>query len=237
MACPPQSSPAAARSARCCGRQPVGRRSRAAGRAMASDGTGCRREHAPVSQQPPVVEVVALARLDGGTRGAVRDGALQRVELAQCGDQLLALRRGLGQRPSGLTQQEGRHEKEWACAMRGARQIRATIAPFLCDQQWGDRGDRGCFRPQTIGTGGPTGLGMPRANLQKPGSRFRLLRFSSVSDMIGSATVFAQGPHSMTTATAQSKMTAMQGSWSNRPGSTCWQHLTTNPVRDAASNL
>lgn len=73
-----------------------------------------------VSQQPRVVEVVALARLDGGMRGAVRDGALQRVELAQCGDQLLALRRGLGQGHRGLTQQEGRHEKSGYAAMRGA---------------------------------------------------------------------------------------------------------------------
>ncbi|AJF50063.1 hypothetical protein EG09_06255 [Pseudomonas aeruginosa] len=78
-----------------------------------------------VSQQPRVVEVVALARLDGGMRGAVRDGALQRVELAQCGDQLLALCRGLGQGHLGLTQQEGRHEKSGHAAMRGAQPDRS----------------------------------------------------------------------------------------------------------------
>ena len=73
-----------------------------------------------VSQQPRVIEVVALARLDGGTRGAVGYGALQRIELAQRGDQLLALCGGLGQRHRGLTQQQGRHEKNGHAAMRGA---------------------------------------------------------------------------------------------------------------------
>jgi hypothetical protein len=78
-----------------------------------------------VSQQPRVIEVVALARLDGSMRGAVRDGALQRVELAQRGDQLLALRGGLGQRHRGLAQQEGRHEKSGHAAMRGAQPDRS----------------------------------------------------------------------------------------------------------------
>jgi len=55
-----------------------------------------------VSQQPWVIEVVALARLDGGMRGAVRDGALQRVELAQRRDQFLALQLALaGAPPAG----------------------------------------------------------------------------------------------------------------------------------------
>ena len=53
--------------------------------------------------------------------GAVGDGAFQRVELAQRGDQFLALRRGLGQRHRGLTQHEGRHEKSGHAAMRGAQ--------------------------------------------------------------------------------------------------------------------
>jgi hypothetical protein len=58
-------------------------------------------------------------------RGAVRDGALQRVELAQRGDQFLALRRGLGQRHRGLPQHEGRHEKSGHAAMRGAQPDRS----------------------------------------------------------------------------------------------------------------
>ena len=122
-----------------------------------------------VSQQPRVVEVVALARLDGGMRGAVRDGALQRVELAQCGDQLLALRRGLGQGHRGLTQQEGRHEKVGTPRCAARSQIEATIAPFLCDQQWGDRGDQGCFRPQTIGTGGRPDWACRERTYKSPG--------------------------------------------------------------------
>lgn len=73
-----------------------------------------------VSQQPRIVEVVALAWLDGGMRGAVGDCALQRGELAQRGHQLLTLCRGFGQRHRGLAQQEGRHEKSGHAAMRGA---------------------------------------------------------------------------------------------------------------------
>jgi hypothetical protein len=78
-----------------------------------------------VSLEPRVVEVVALARLDRRMRGAVRDGALQRVELAQRSGQFLALHRGLGQRHRGLTQHEGRHEKSGHAAMRGAQPDRS----------------------------------------------------------------------------------------------------------------
>ncbi|CAM5316609.1 hypothetical protein SSTU70S_06421 [Stutzerimonas stutzeri] len=74
-----------------------------------------------VGQQPRVVEVVALARNDGGVRGAVGHGALQRVELAQRAGQFLALCRGLGHRHRGLTHQECRHEKSGHAAMRGAQ--------------------------------------------------------------------------------------------------------------------
>ena len=65
--------------------------------------------------------MVALARRDGGMRGAVRDGALQRVELAQRGDQFWRCAGDLGQRHRGLPQHEGRHEKIGHAAMRGAQ--------------------------------------------------------------------------------------------------------------------
>ncbi|CEE36329.1 hypothetical protein XAC3810_340023 [Xanthomonas citri pv. citri] len=73
-----------------------------------------------ISQETRVVEVVAFARRDGGMRGAVRDGALQGIKLAQRGDQFLALCRRFGQRHWGLPHQEGRQEKSGHAAMRGA---------------------------------------------------------------------------------------------------------------------
>ena len=78
-----------------------------------------------ISQQSWVIEVVALARLDGVMRGATRDGALQRIELAQRSDQLLALCRGFGQRHRRLPQQQGSHEKSGHAAMRGAQPDRS----------------------------------------------------------------------------------------------------------------
>ena len=148
------------------------------------------REHAPVSQQPRVVEVVALARLDGACAAlsaTVRSSASSWRSAAtsswRCaGDSA----KTIGTDPAGV----GRHEKRVRRDARCAARSEATIAPFLGDQQWGDRGDRGCFRPQTMELADDR-IGYAASEPTKARVAFDYCVFSSVSNMIGSATVFA----------------------------------------------
>ena len=73
-----------------------------------------------------------------------RGGALQRVELAQRGDQFLALRgdsaNAIGDCPSTRAV-----TRKWA--RRDARPHSEIKPPsrHSCDQQWVDRGDQGCL--------------------------------------------------------------------------------------------
>ena len=74
-----------------------------------------------VSRQPRVVEAVALARCDGGVRGAVGHGAFLRIEPAQCGSPFLPLRRGLGMDDRRQARQKDRREKKRRATMVGVQ--------------------------------------------------------------------------------------------------------------------
>src|SRR3989344_7846617 len=79
------------------------------------------------------------------------------------------------------------------CAARS--QIEATIAPFLCDQQWGDRGDQGCFRPQTIGTGGRPDWACRERTYKSPGrGSFFLIFLCFLYDLLCNPFFFGANP-------------------------------------------